>query len=264
MITTSSLGPSSGPIPYTNTEYEEHLRSEEWTREETDYLFGLCQDFNYRLVIVVDRYGFPSTNRSLEDIRERYYEVTGKLSTIRTGDRQQFVYDKEGDRHRRLKLAALSTRDSEQIREEALLAEIMSQMRISLPLVVTEREKLLICCGGLGQNVLAHAPTMPELIGAGRNRRGSVENRPNKSSHKQSGSGRKADTKRRRPSAVVVSEGENEVYDVAHAGPGRKPKPAMANTTVRSAMLRPIRVGLTRQVDKILLEMGLRKPFISY
>lgn len=40
---------------------------EEWTKEETDYLFSVVQDYDSRWYIIYDRYDFPEgATRSLE------------------------------------------------------------------------------------------------------------------------------------------------------------------------------------------------------
>ncbi|KAI9910025.1 hypothetical protein PsorP6_011202 [Peronosclerospora sorghi] len=58
-----------------------------WTKEETDVLFKLCQRFDLRWVVVVDRYNSnpiaKGAFRSMEDIKYRYYEVTRLLAEHR-------------------------------------------------------------------------------------------------------------------------------------------------------------------------------------
>jgi hypothetical protein len=44
-----------------------------WSREETDKLFELCERFDLRFIVIVDR--FP-TDRSMEDLKSRYYSGT--------------------------------------------------------------------------------------------------------------------------------------------------------------------------------------------
>lgn len=184
------------------------------------------------------------------------------------------AYDKEGDRHRRLFLQSLYERDRELNTEEQMLSEIMSKMRLTLSTVVQHRERLLLCTGGLGQHLLAHAPTLPELCGGtgpscGTSRLGAIRKGHNsipESTNKSLSRSRKRPGKRDRKksalgSTLPPSEGDLEVYDAAgstYSGPGRKPKPSQAQTYVRSAHLKPIRVGLTRHVDKLLGEMGMR------
>lgn len=41
---------------YTPEQYEAHFKSEDWAKEETDYLLGLCRDFDMRWIVVADRY----------------------------------------------------------------------------------------------------------------------------------------------------------------------------------------------------------------
>lgn len=247
-------------LPYTDADYEGFLKSEEWSREETDYLFDLCQRFNYQFVLVADRYEFPGKERSVEDLRERYYQVNGKLSSPGTA----YNYDKEGDRHRRLTIESLHARDVEKLKEEALLSEMMSDMRISLPMVMQERQRLLLRCTTLGQQLLAHAQTLPELLGMpSRPRRGSISEKGEKGTKSSNkASNRKAEARKRRQANMATEE--VEWYENApHAASGRKPKPVMANTLVRSINLKPIRVGLTRHVDKLLLDRGLlTKPAV--
>ena len=36
--------------------YQKHLNEEDWTKEETDHLFELCQQFDLRFPVVCDRY----------------------------------------------------------------------------------------------------------------------------------------------------------------------------------------------------------------
>lgn len=61
------------PIPtYTNTEYTQHLVTNNWTRGETDHLFDLCRRFDLRFIIVHDRWDRTKfSNRSVEDLKER-------------------------------------------------------------------------------------------------------------------------------------------------------------------------------------------------
>ena len=85
---------------YSDDQYQVSLQSDEWTKEETDYLMGLAVDFDLRWPIIWDRYEWnpPATNgaddvdgdeskavvpasrpRSMEDLKARYYEVAAKV-----------------------------------------------------------------------------------------------------------------------------------------------------------------------------------------
>lgn len=41
---------------YTDEQYQSNFKSEEWTKEETDYLLDLCRDFDLRWLLIADRY----------------------------------------------------------------------------------------------------------------------------------------------------------------------------------------------------------------
>jgi DNA methyltransferase 1-associated protein 1 len=95
---------------FTDDEYTAYLQSEDWSREETDYLFQMISDYAYRWAVIWDRYNFqPSkpaiegsetanggtdqalaalpfasadykpTKRTLEDLKARFYDISAKL-----------------------------------------------------------------------------------------------------------------------------------------------------------------------------------------
>lgn len=72
------------PIPtYTDAEYQSHLHVEGWGRQETDHLFDLCRRFDLRFVVIRDRWDrsrFP--DRTVEDLKQRYYDVCGTLTRV--------------------------------------------------------------------------------------------------------------------------------------------------------------------------------------
>ncbi len=53
-------------VTFTDQDYTMHLQDQNWTKEETEYLFSLCREFDARFVVIADRYDFPSKHRSLE------------------------------------------------------------------------------------------------------------------------------------------------------------------------------------------------------
>ncbi|TVU20429.1 hypothetical protein EJB05_36637 [Eragrostis curvula] len=60
-------------LKYTDEEYEKYLIDPAWSKEETDQLFELCERFDLRFIVIADR--FP-TDRSVEDLKSRYYSAT--------------------------------------------------------------------------------------------------------------------------------------------------------------------------------------------
>jgi DNA methyltransferase 1-associated protein 1 len=75
---------------YDDEKYEAHLRSDDWSKEETDYLMTLVKEYAQKWPIVIDRYEWPPGGlgseestalarpqdaRSLEALKARYYHV---------------------------------------------------------------------------------------------------------------------------------------------------------------------------------------------
>ena len=59
--------------------------------------------------------------RSVEDLKERYYEITGKLQQIRSSNpaaEEIYVFDAEHERKRKEQLRRLCDRTPEEIEEE--------------------------------------------------------------------------------------------------------------------------------------------------
>ena len=106
-----------GVATYTDEQYESNFKSEEWTKEETDFLVRLCLNFDLRWVLVADRYvpediplppGYddsqppddqdamaidilqnakkecPYPERSMEALKARYYTIAAKMLETQT------------------------------------------------------------------------------------------------------------------------------------------------------------------------------------
>ncbi|CAL4103368.1 unnamed protein product, partial [Meganyctiphanes norvegica] len=115
-------------MKYSDSEYSEHLVAESWTRDETDALFELCRRFDLRWPVIHDRWPSHLTTRPLEDIKERYYNVTNHLKKVHnlSGPEGKIIhYDAEHERRRKQQLIRLWERTPKQVEEEhQLLAEL--------------------------------------------------------------------------------------------------------------------------------------------
>ena len=76
---------------YTDEQYEESFKSEDWTKEETDYLMQLCKELDLRWVLIADRYTLEDIpgeveypDRTMELMKSRYYAIAAKLMEIHT------------------------------------------------------------------------------------------------------------------------------------------------------------------------------------
>lgn len=93
---------------YTEEQYQNFLVSEDWTKEETDFLMELCRTFDLRWLLIADRYdpkeiSPPATSldsghvagtevttrpqyptRSMEALKSRYYAIAAKMLEMHT------------------------------------------------------------------------------------------------------------------------------------------------------------------------------------
>lgn len=72
-------------VTYTNNEYNTHLRTNQskWSKTQTDHLFDLARRFDLRFVVMADRWDRANHGtKTVEDLKERYYEVVGVLTKV--------------------------------------------------------------------------------------------------------------------------------------------------------------------------------------
>lgn len=158
------------PNRYTTDEYNRHLRSEDWSREETDYLMDLVEEYDLRWVVIADRYDFqpqrvdnteetssalvPSKQfRTMEQMKARYYFVAASMLALEHPPSEMseaefdlhermMKFDPERERHRK-ELAALQlNRTADEVREETVLLEELKRITANEQEFVTERREL--------------------------------------------------------------------------------------------------------------------------
>ncbi|KAI5082162.1 hypothetical protein GOP47_0001905 [Adiantum capillus-veneris] len=59
-------------VRYTEEEYKKVPVDPKWTKQETDQLFELCEQFDLRFIVIADRFHPP---RTVEDLKSRYYSA---------------------------------------------------------------------------------------------------------------------------------------------------------------------------------------------
>ncbi|XP_050674156.1 DNA methyltransferase 1-associated protein 1 [Leptidea sinapis] len=118
---------------YSESEYNQYLKSEDWSQAETDHLMDLCQRFDLRFIVIHDRWDRAAfRDRSIEDLKERYYHICATLSKVKTnpwsnsvtmvnGEKRVYHYDAEHEKKRKEQLKRLFERTQEQIDEEQML-----------------------------------------------------------------------------------------------------------------------------------------------
>ncbi|KAK1292185.1 hypothetical protein QJS10_CPB17g00974 [Acorus calamus] len=116
-------------VKYTDEEYEKYLTDPTWTKEETDQLFEMCQQFDLRFLLIADR--FPSS-RTVEELKNRYYAVSRALLVAKapsSGDvsnhplvKNPYNMSQEVERKRALTAVLSQTRQQER-KDAEILAE---------------------------------------------------------------------------------------------------------------------------------------------
>ena len=165
---------------FTDEEYDAHLRSDDWSREETDYLFEVVQDYSYRWAVIWDRYEYepskhrqithdnatgdqeqalstlpfaPSKKRSVEDLKARFYEISAKLMKLRIPevqmDADQYTtyemltkFDPVMERNRKMLATALINRSMDEVKEEEFLLTELQRINMAANRLDAEREEL--------------------------------------------------------------------------------------------------------------------------
>ena len=155
---------------YTDEQYETHLKSENWSKEETDYLVDLATEFDLRWIVIADRYDYkpsekPKTDedsmavtlqakpRTQEDMKARYYDVAAKTmvlhnplssmsSTEFDAHEKMTKYDPIRETQRKRYAEQLMHRTKEEKDEEEYLLRELSRIVSSQEKLSQERKAL--------------------------------------------------------------------------------------------------------------------------
>ncbi|ODV94132.1 hypothetical protein PACTADRAFT_4086 [Pachysolen tannophilus NRRL Y-2460] len=129
---------------------EKNLQDDDWSYEETKYLFELCSDYDLRWIVIHDRYQFD--DRSIEDLKERFYKVSEKLlssSDIIPDEKTRNIinslqsFDKQKEIERKEYLVKLLKRSPAEIAEEESLVIESRKFELAAKKMLTERASLL-------------------------------------------------------------------------------------------------------------------------
>jgi DNA methyltransferase 1-associated protein 1 len=159
---------------YTEEQYESHLKSNDWSRDETDYLLETVKEWNQKWPLIIDRYDYtpnmepksedaPSQSlvkvedtkeRTLEQLKARYYDVWSKTMAFESGGVQNMnetefhlhetltKYNPQNEAVRKNLAWALNNRSAEEIREEEYLLSELQRIMISAQKYETERAEV--------------------------------------------------------------------------------------------------------------------------
>ena len=152
---------------YSDEEYETYFKSDQWSRQETDYLVDLVIDLDLRWPVIGDRYAWepaaaprpdpdsmevdtqetPAPTRTTEDLKARYYKVAAKCLELRTPlssmnpnefdtHEKMTKFDPERETYRKKYAERLLLRTQEETNEEERLLKELQR-------IVNDQEKLL-------------------------------------------------------------------------------------------------------------------------
>ena len=157
------------PHRYSDEEYNRHLKSNDWSRQETDYLMDLVEEYDLRWVVIADRYDFQpqpveaeansnalvpaKAHRTMEQMKSRYYSVTATMLSLEhpppeMSETEFELHEKmlkfDPDRERlRKELAALQlNRTADEVREEGILLEELKRITANEQNFIAERREL--------------------------------------------------------------------------------------------------------------------------
>lgn len=143
------------PRRYTDEEYDKLLQSDDWSREETDYLMDTVQEFDLRWVVIADRYDYrpgaagltgddkalvpAGRHRTMEDMKARYYtiayrmlELEHPLSEMSAEEFDTYEkmrkFDPEREKTRKELAMAQLNRSKDEVAEERLLLEELKRI----------------------------------------------------------------------------------------------------------------------------------------
>ncbi|KAA8649104.1 hypothetical protein EYZ11_000653 [Aspergillus tanneri] len=154
---------------YTDEEYNRHLKSDDWSRKETDYLMDLVEEYDLRWMVIADRYDYQphpvdgETNasalvpakqcRTMEQMKARYYFVAASMLALEhppseMSEAEFELHEKmmkfDADRERARKdLASLQlNRTADEVREESILLEELKRITANEQEFLAERREL--------------------------------------------------------------------------------------------------------------------------
>jgi DNA methyltransferase 1-associated protein 1 len=156
------------PRRYNDDEYSRLLKSDDWSREETDYLMDLATEYDLRWVIIADRYDYqprmdsePDANaivpakhvRTMEHMKARYYKVAATMLAIEHPPAEMseaefdmhekmLKFDPEREKARKDLAALQLDRTADEVREEAMLLEELKRITSNEQNFITERREL--------------------------------------------------------------------------------------------------------------------------
>ncbi|EJD01618.1 uncharacterized protein FOMMEDRAFT_126683, partial [Fomitiporia mediterranea MF3/22] len=267
---------------YSHDEYTNLLEEEGWTKEETDYLFNIVQEYELRFFVIADRYDFPGgPPRTIDDIKDRYYGVCRRLIRNRPwpGDEAgkaqavaSYSFDKERELNRKSYIASLENRTAEEIIEEEALFLELKRLEQSERNFARDRDELLRVFEGIEsglQSVTAQSAIDEEeyamMIGDGKNannkkRKGGMDvDSPVSSGPGMGGAIPTTPVRKVRSAKEIAHDAMHCIHRMdTPANPAATTKAAHQPVYLRSYKIPTVRSAQQQRVGQVFSELGLR------
>ncbi|GAA5923021.1 Swc4p [Sporobolomyces koalae] len=279
---------TSQPFSYTDREYDEWLRLEGWTKQETDHLFDLAVQYDLRFVVMADRWEM-TPERGIDALKDRYYSICRTLAEKRPDpqvadpgeqeklDKQRqetvasFAFDLDRELERKAYLRSLLDRTPAQIAEEDFLYVESRRIEQNYHKIAAERADLLSLLGGrdavginlnsgiqIGSNgttVKGTAAAGPSTFNKKKMTGWEIEGNGNGLPEGWAGEGSKR-------KATAAQDAANCIE--RHPAPSvSAPKSNMwPSVALRSSRIQPVKSGVAQKVSIALSELGLSTQLI--
>jgi len=124
-------------LDYTEEEYEKLFKNEtNWSKEETDHLFELVKRFDRKWFVINDRFDHKMNpdkiHRSVEDLKERYYQVCDIITSDRAGQqdkKKSFFFDANHEKKRKIQLEKFYAKSKQDHNDELLLIQELKRLK---------------------------------------------------------------------------------------------------------------------------------------
>ena len=157
------------PVIFSDDEYEHLLKSDKWTRAETDHLMYICYKYDLRWPVVADRYMLMPFRRT-EDMQERYYSIVTRIRSHRTSKGESSakhepstVFDYEAEMQRRMQQECQFRKTKSDEAEEVKLRE---ELKMIDNVLRTKKEKGSKVSGGDSRSAIRAAASESRQMAA--------------------------------------------------------------------------------------------------
>ncbi|KAL9600106.1 MAG: hypothetical protein Q9179_003337 [Wetmoreana sp. 5 TL-2023] len=154
---------------YNEEQYNTKLMSEDWTKDETDYLVDLAYELDLRWILIWDRYEYtspqpaqdgdamavtiPPRHRTMEDLKARYYQVaataTALVNPLSSMSESEFAihekmikFDPVVETKRKQFAEGMLSRTQDEIQEEEILLAELKRIVKNEEKFMQERQEL--------------------------------------------------------------------------------------------------------------------------